>query len=174
MQRVISSLHVPFHQISHAYQLWRLLLLAKLHAGRSPIAPELYYGRAIKTQRFHGGTACRRQSNEMRSIGAPRKMVRQTSCWGWNSVTARPETGSGAERRLALWRLHVGQLKHRLSSWVRPPALRGMMWSTSNATPIICSGLRQYAYRPCAASRTVWRSAWGIRAMPQALSRLRV
>jgi len=38
MQRVISSLHVPFHQISHTYQLWRLLLLAKLHSSRSPIA----------------------------------------------------------------------------------------------------------------------------------------
>jgi hypothetical protein len=76
MQRVIASLHVPFHQISHAHQLWRLLLLAKLYSGRSPIVTELYYRQAIKTQCFHRGTTCWRQSNDMRSIGAPRKVVR--------------------------------------------------------------------------------------------------
>jgi hypothetical protein len=37
MQRVISALHVVFYQISHAYQLWRLLLLVELHSSRSPI-----------------------------------------------------------------------------------------------------------------------------------------
>lgn len=76
MQRVISALHVTLDQTSHAYQLWCLPLLTKLHSSRPLIATKLDYSQAIKTQRFHRGTACWRQSNDMRSTGAPRKMVR--------------------------------------------------------------------------------------------------
>jgi hypothetical protein len=96
MQRVSSLWHVSPRQISHAHQLWRLLLLAKLHSSRSPIVTQLYYSRTIKTQRFHRGTACWRQSNDMRSVGAPRKMIRPYVLLGMKQRDRTTRNGVGS------------------------------------------------------------------------------
>lgn len=47
--------------------------------------------------------------------------------------------------RSDLWRLHVGQDKHRFSKDVAPPSERGKMCSNSKITTVNASGVRQYA-----------------------------
>lgn len=53
-----------------------LPLLAKLHAGRSPIAAEQDHRRAIKTEGFRRSTTGWREPKDLYPISTPRKMMR--------------------------------------------------------------------------------------------------
>ena len=120
------------------------IVARRVPSGEHPVHADDQSVRIIgQAEEGRRGLARRREAEHPNPVVRPAKMLGPSLDPGIEMGTSVPVSGSRAEVRSDLKRLHSGQLSQRLLSALSPPFATGMMCSISNLAMTRRWGLRQ-------------------------------